>query len=390
VPYYRRVFDEVGFRPDKLAEDPDSLRKIPPVSKAYMRDHLDEFLTSEPARRKEASTNSTSGSTGEPLVFWEDRDFQDSANGNAFRHHTWCGWEPGQPRAYLWGRFEATFKGALRAQAREFLWNRFTIYCWSLSEEKMSRLAQLIRRRKPKLLHGFPSALHFFAQCVRENRWDDVKVPAIVSAAEVLYPEQREYIEETFGCRVFNRYASHEMGGIANECEKHTDMHISTETCYVEILDGDNLPVSDGEVGNVVVTNLINYTFPFIRYRYEDMGSMSTQQCPCGRGQPMLKALEGRQTDMFKTRDGRRVLWGIDIPLRTMEGVRKYQFVQKTLDYVVLRIVKDGPLSQIQRDEIESSVRSSLGDYVQVDYEFLDEIPVESSGKYRYLVCEVD
>ena len=104
----------------------------------------------------------------------------------------------------------------------------------------------------------------------------------------------------------------------------------------------------------------------------------------------MLKALEGRQTDMFKTRDGCRVLWGIDIPLRTMEGVRKYQFVQKTLDYVVLRIVKDGPLSQVQRDEIERSVRTDLGEHVQIDYEFLDEIPVESSGKYRYLICEVD
>jgi phenylacetate-CoA ligase len=390
VPYYRRVFGEVGFRPDELERDPDSFRRIPPVSKAYMREHSEEFMMTDPTRRKGMSQGSTSGSTGEPFVFWEDHHFQGYANANTFRHHTWCGWQPGQPRAYLWGQFDMGFSKRLREQIRDFMWNRFTVDAWDLSDEKMSKLAHLLRRRKPKLLHGYASALYFFAQFVQEKGWDDIKVPAIYSSAEVLYPHQREYIEETFACDVFNRYATHEVGGIACECEAHTDMHISTETNYVEILNEDNTPVEDGEAGNVVVTNLTNYVFPFIRYRLEDIGRMSTRPCPCGRGQPMLEAMEGRHNDMFKTRDGRIVLWGIDKPFRTMEGLRKFQFIQKTLDYIVVRVVKDGPLSQVQRAEVERTIRKALGDHVKIDFEFPDEIPVERRGKYRYLICEVD
>jgi len=231
VPYYRRVFDEVGFRPDRLAVDPGSFRRIPPVSKAYMRDHPEEFTTTDVTRRRGMSRSSTSGSTGEPFVFWEDHSFQDYANANTFRHHTWCGWRPGQLRVYLWGiPFGATFRQRLRDQVRDWAWGRAFVNAFNLSDEGMSYLANLIRRRKPKLLHGYTSALYFFAQFVREHGWDDVQVPAVYSSAEVLYPHQRETIEETFGCAVFNRYATHEVGGIACECEGHIGMHISTET----------------------------------------------------------------------------------------------------------------------------------------------------------------
>lgn len=49
------------------------------------------------------------------------------------------------------------------------------------------------------------------------------------------------------------------MSGIACECEEHTGMHISTETNYVEILDGNDVPVENGSAGNVVVTNLTRF-----------------------------------------------------------------------------------------------------------------------------------
>jgi len=390
VPYYQRVFDEVGFRADALESDPESFWKIPPVSKATMREHPEEFITTEAARREGISPSATSGSTGEPFVFWEDHHFQDYANANTFRHHTWCGWQPGQLRVYLWGiPFGVTFKRRVWDQVRDLTWGRTFVNAFNLSDETMSRLAALIRRRRPKLLHGYVSALHLFARFVRENGCNDVKVPAVYTSAEVLYPHQREYIEETFDCEVFNRYATHEVGGIACECEKHTGMHISTETNYVEILHEDNVPVKDGEAGNVVVTSLTNYVFPFIRYRFEDIGCMSTRPCPCGRGQPMLGAIEGRHNDMFKTRDGRTVLWGIDRPFKTMQGVRKFQFVQKSLDYVVVRVVKDGPMSQAQRAEVEQTLKIALGDHVKIDFEFPDEIPVGRSGKYRYTICEI-
>lgn len=205
VPYYQRVFDQVGFRPSELERNPKSFQRIPPVSKAYMRDHAEEFLTTDPDKRGRLSQDATSGSTGEPFSFWEDHHTQDYAVANTMRHHIWCGWQPGQPRAYLWGiPYERTFKQKLKFGARYFAWNLFFANPFNPSAETMTHLARLIRKRKPKLLHGYALALYVFAQFVKDNAWNDVKLPAVYSTSGVLYPSQKECIEKTFECQVFN------------------------------------------------------------------------------------------------------------------------------------------------------------------------------------------
>ncbi len=391
VPHYQRVCKVLGCQPEELAQDPSLLPQIPPVTKVDMREHPEEFTTTEVSRCRDLRQSATSGSTGEPFVFWEDCRFQDYANANTMRHHTWCGWQSGQPRAYLWGTaFGTSLQQRLRDKGRNLAWHCYFVNAFNLCEETMGHLAHVLRKRKPVLLHGYASALYHFARFVRQKGWGDVRVPAVYSSSDVLFPHQRTYIEETLGCRVFNRYATHEVGGIACECEQHTGMHVSTDTVYLEILDEDDQPVAAGQPGHVVVTSLVNYAFPFIRYRLEDVACLSPQHCPCGRAQPMLEKIEGRQNDMFRTQDGRMVLWGIDRPLKTMEGVKKFQFIQKDFDHVVVQVVKVGAMSQAQRDNVERTLRIALGDDVKVDFEFPEDIAPAPSGKYRYTICELD
>src|SRR5512140_2237285 len=61
VPYYRRIFDEVGFRPDDLRHDLSHLNKIPILTKDIIRKNFSEVLTTEPERRKRLSKLTTSG-----------------------------------------------------------------------------------------------------------------------------------------------------------------------------------------------------------------------------------------------------------------------------------------------------------------------------------------
>ena len=139
------------------------------------------------------------------------------------------------------------------------------------------------------------------------------------------------------------------------------------------------------------MTNLNNYGMPFIRYQLADRAAWHPDDsCPCGRAHPMIKVAEGRHNDMFRTQDGSAVWGGIGNPLWDMEGVRQFQFVQKALEHVVVRIVKDGSMSHAQQAEVERAVKIALGDRVKLDFEFPDEIPVERSGKHRYQICEVD
>lgn len=392
VPYYHRLFDQIGFRPADILEDPASFQRVPFLTKPLIRENFDDLLTTEAKRRERMTRLSTAGSTGQPLVFMQDINFRDQATAELHHHLTWSGWELGQPHAYLFGAsFEASYARNLRAQLMNLALNRFVTNAYVLSEAKMHAFAARAMRRRPRLLFGYASSLYRFAQFVRDSPVYDLRfVDAVFSTSELLYPAQRQLIEDTFDCQVFNRYATRELGALACECKAHTGLHISVENVYVEILK-DGVPTEPGETGDVFVTNLNNYGMPFIRYQLADAAAWHPdERCSCGRAHPLMKVVEGRHNDMFKRRDGGVVWGGIGNPLWNMEGVRKFQFVQKTLDHVVVRIVSDGPFGQAQQAEVEKAVKTALGDDVRVDFEFPDEIPVERSGKHRYQICEVD
>ncbi len=390
VPYYRRVFAEVNFQPAHLLEDPGSFQKIPLVSKAYIRDHADEFLTIEPAKRKLAWPGSTSGSTGHPLVFKEDRSFNEYFIASTLRHHTWCGWQMGQPRLYCLGS-TTSYAPKLKDRAQDYMknlaWNRSFVMAYELTEEKMTELAHRLRRSKPRLAQGYPAALYFFAQFIRSKDWDDIKLPAVYTVGEILFPYQRKYFEETFGCEVFNEYAALELGVIACECEKHNALHINTDSNYVEILDDNGKPVNKGTTGNVVVTCLTNHVFPFIRYRLEDLGRMSTQQCSCGRAQPMLEVVEGRLVDTFKTKNGTRV-WGECLNMFSIDGIKQWQMIQESLELILVRLVVTDTFQKSTLDAIERRLKTTIGEETRVKFEYLDSIPVEPGKKFRYIISK--
>jgi phenylacetate-CoA ligase len=332
----------------------------------------------------------TGGSTGHPLVFMQDTVFRDYVTADIHRHLGWAGWKFGQLHAYIWGAsFEVSTSQSLRTRLMDWTLNRFLINAYVLTDEGMGVFAERVRRQKPRILFGYASALHRFAQFARQKGFDDMTFDGIFSSAEVLYPGQRQFIEETFRCKMFNRYGTRDLGGIGCECSAHTGLHASIENNYIEILQ-DGQPAPAGQVGDLVVTNLNNYGQPFIRYCIEDMGAWRADDtCPCKRALPLMELVQGRRIDMFKTRDGRAVWGGFASPLFGMPGVKQFQVVQKTLDLVVARIVKDGELNQAQLDTIQRTVKTALGENVEVRFEFPDEISVLDSGKYRYAISEI-
>jgi phenylacetate-CoA ligase len=204
----------------------------------------------------------------------------------------------------------------------------------------------------------------------------------------MLYPYQRALIEDVFGCRVLNRYGALETGWIACECEKHTGLHISAENVYLEVL-RDGLPVPDGEAGAVVVTNLNNYGFPFIRYCLGDVARKSRYMCPCGRGQPMLEGVEGRVLDMFRTRDGRLIWGGAFVELFEVEGIRQFQVVQQSLGHIVVRVVRGERFPEGRLEMIGHAVNKIMGEQTTVRFEFPEEIPLTDAGKWRFTISEI-
>ena len=393
VPYYRRVFKEVGFQPEDLRQDLAHLNKIPILTKAIIRSNWNDLLTTEPERRWQMSKLNTSGSTGEPLIFMQDNDFRDYTTAETHHHMSWIGWKLGDLHAWIYiAPTNPTLQEQARTKPADWAWNRFQLNACSMDEESMIAFARRVLHTKPKLLWCCTSSLYHFARFIRSSPYQGITFDGIFTTAEVLLPAMRQYIEETFRCRIFNRYGTMELGGVACECQEHTGFHICAGNNYIEILN-NGLPAKPEELGEIVVTNLNNRAMPFIRYRIGDIGAWSVEEnCTCGRSTLKLSAVEGRITEMFHTRDGRYVRAGFSSGFSCLAHptIKQFQVIQKSLDNMVVRLATDGEVPKSVLDKIVQTIRVTFGENVNVDFVFLGEIPPLPSGKHQYAISELN
>ena len=198
-------------------------------------------------------------------------------------------------------------------------------------------------------------------------------------------------IEAAFGCKVTDRYGSEEVSLIACECERHEGMHLNIEQLYIEFLRPDGTAAASGEEGKIVITDLLNRGMPFIRYRIEDVGVPSDRRCPCGRGMPLMERITGRVADYLKRRDGSLVA-GVSLVERTLTaitGLEQLQVVQPSVDEIVLNVVRAPDFSATTEQALLAEFRSVFGEGINIRTEYVERIPQERSGKYRFSICRI-
>jgi len=153
-------------------------------------------------------------------------------------------------------------------------------------------------------------------------------------------------------------------------------------------------PVPVGEEGRILVTNLHNYAMTFIRYETGDVGVISDKACPCGRGLPLLAAVNGRTADVISTKSGGRIP-GVALPWGFLAslGVEQFQIVQENYEKVVIKLIIDKEYPRDRVDEIIKEVlrrfRSMFGDDIDVAAELVDQILPTRSGKTRFVISNL-
>ncbi len=168
-------------------------------------------------------------------------------------------------------------------------------------------------------------------------------------------------------------------------------MHVSAEDIIVEIVAADGTVLPPGQAGEIVVTHLATRDFPFIRYRTGDVGVLDHAACPCGRGLPLLREIQGRSTDFVVAQDG-TVMHGLALiyVLRDLPEIASFKIVQESRERVRVLVVPAKPLTAAVRDSIDEGLRARLGQAVRVEIEEVSEIAAERSGKFRYVVSNVE
>ncbi|MBK8750317.1 MAG: phenylacetate--CoA ligase family protein [Candidatus Competibacteraceae bacterium] len=387
VPYYRRLFTEMGFDPTAVT-DLSALQKLPFLTKELIRVQLDEFKAED---AQGLARFNTGGSSGQPLIFFIGKERVSHDVAAKWRATRWWGVDIGDPEIVVWGSpIELTRQDRVKA-LRDQLLRTELLPAFEMSEAKLDYFIARIRARRPSMLFGYPSALSFIAKHARKRgqRMDDLGIRVAFVTSERLYDDQKAVIAEIFGCRVANGYGGRDAGFIAHECPAG-GMHITAEDMIVEIVGADGKVLPAGEAGEIVVTHLATGDFPFIRYRTGDIAVLDDQPCSCGRGLPLLREIQGRATDFVVAADG-TVMHGLALVyiLRDLPGVDAFKIVQESLTKTLVQLVPNAQFLESSVDTIRKGFQSRLGAGVEVVVEKVAEIASEQSGKYRYVVSRV-
>jgi len=389
VPYYRRRFNEAGLTINEI-KNPSDFAKIPFLTKDDIRANKDDLIAKN-YKNSKMFDSTTGGSTGTPLRFKLDHNNYEWRQAAIKRVYGWSGYSDGEKTVFIWGA--GVHKGSLKKKWKHDLdetLKRHKIYnTFYFSEETMPRYANEINRFKPGFIIAYTSPLYNFARYVKDKAINIWTPKAIIVGAEKLFPAQRGVIKEVFRAPVFETYGCREVTSIAGECEMHNGMHINMENIYLEIVK-DSCCARSGEDGEIVVTDLTNYAMPFIRYKNEDIGALSEEKCSCGRSLKLLKNVQGRILDTIRTADGRSIPGEFFIYwFMNFDEIKRFQVVQDSIDRLVIKIAPSKEISAERIDLLRSIIFKIMGDKISIDFEFVDEIPLTESGKYRVVVSKV-
>lgn len=130
----------------------------------------------------------------------------------------------------------------------------------------------------------------------------ELDIPHLVYGGERLFSSTREYLQKRLHVRRFNStFQSIDVGTIGFQCEHCTDgqYHIHDTLQYIECVNEQGNYVDDGEIGELVITNLHRRLLPVIRYKTGDLVRRLPESCPCGITNPKIELL-GRRHEAIK------------------------------------------------------------------------------------------
>jgi phenylacetate-CoA ligase len=167
---------------------------------------------------------------------------------------------------------------------------------------------QLLGDLRTQVLCCTPS---FAVQIAEAARADGIELALEVGifGGEMWTPAMRHRLEADLGIPALNSYGLSEVigPGVAQEClVGHDGSHVNEDHFLVEVVDPETgRPVAPGELGELVITTLTREAMPLLRYRTNDITSLTAEPCVCGRTTARMAPVVGRRRDELQAAGAR-------------------------------------------------------------------------------------
>lgn len=396
--YYEKLYTHI----DKNGY---SIKDLPPTNKLELMDNFDDWLTDktitleEVRRFMENKDNigrklhgkylvyTTSGSTGNPSIVLADNTvFNVSASISVLRAFARKSdlrefIKRGKKTAGLYavdGFYLAS--GSMKYNQRRMPWRKNQMAIDVLGP--MNEIVRALNEFQPAMLGSYPSTLELLLSEQKEERLH-ISPVLIMPGGEYLREDLRNDLAKVFNCYVQTNYSCTEAGIIACECEAG-HLHINEDWCIVEAVDENNQPVSNGIQGKkVLITNLANYTQPFIRYELDDRVIIHDDLCDCGKAFRWLE-IEGRNDEILVLGNNVRVTpMALFALLKPIHEIKRYQIVQHD-NRLELRLTADN--KQVAFEKAKQTIINYLEENHCTSEIYLSELEPQihpKSGKFK-------
>jgi len=401
VPYYTDLFKHLKLSTEDIIKVSD-LQKLPILTKQIIRDNYDKLFSKDIETRK-TKAHTTGGSTGVPLQFKTDMKGWNMQWASTFRAFDWYGFDVGEKIFTIGGQSLVSEKKSLSKKDvwDKYLMRNFKYSSSGMKEEDMAYYYKQLIQLKPKAIRGYASSIFVFAKYIENNNLSIPNIKLLLTTGEQLMPNYRAKLQEIFKAPLYDGYGAGDGGILTHECYMHEGYHITEESSIIEICNRNGAILSDGEVGNVIATDLNNFSFPFIRYKVGDMANIEKNICSCGRKSKLIGKVLGRTGKLLYTKTGVPVsptmlpiLLYHDLDFNKVENqyiynkIDRFQIVQdKYGDLKVLLKLKNQNDNLQQFKYIRSNYNNSFpGSNVEIM--FVDEIKPLASGKDDYVISK--
>ncbi|GIM48677.1 phenylacetate--CoA ligase family protein [Capnocytophaga stomatis] len=368
--------------------DPNNLKSFPIISKKDINENYDSFFSEDYIDKKDSlRVMTTSGSTGITFRIYQNPEKVLRNKMDILFFYHIANYDIGD-RMYslrIWTNINrknwfSSFKENFRMYDTS-----------SLSKEGILSLEKIMKQDKDiKVLSGYASS---FAELVNNmdeksrseaNKW---KVKSIISMAEELLLHTKRELIDIFKCPVVSRYSNQEMGMFAQQPATGEDYFLTNEASYnFEFLklDSDEEAQED-ELARIVITDLFNKAVPLIRYETGDLCTFGVKN-----NRKYIKTIQGRANDLLKNNNGGLLPpYVIIYVLWHFKNITQFQLIQENLHLVHLRLVHKFENKYETFKKIENMLLDVFGNQTTIKIEEVDEIPVEKTGKRKFIISKV-
>ncbi|MDO8676411.1 MAG: hypothetical protein Q7K16_02040 [Candidatus Azambacteria bacterium] len=373
VSYWRKLFKEINFRPETF-QDFSELHKISPVTRADIKKIPIEKFTALNIPRWRFKEAFTSGSTGEPLKFYQDLRDNLRREVNTLHELRYAG------VSYL---DHIAILGLGNHQDLDNFGRRFK---WDDKKFRESVIYSYLKL-KPAVLIAGGSDLRRFLFLVRRET-SNIVFKTLIYRGEHLSESERDNISRFFKCPIFTTYGSRETSLLGIECENHK-LHLAPWMNYFEIVSDKGEAVPDGSEGNAVVTFFENFAMPFIRYKIGDRAIINAESCSCGRKSKTI-VLYGRESEIIKFPGSDKNVAVVNLARRINENyykeIKQYQFELRGENLIIFRYVPNMAFTETGKKHLSSLLGEALKHQFQIVLEETVIINPSANGKTPILI----